>query len=142
LWATREGVLLVLAIASSAIAWWMIARPVFSLSNTASHRGHFVPTFAHAIGGTGMLALGGVNLYLAAAKSHYPLHRRVGQSYLAFGTFASLVAIAVTLTMAHKAAGTSIFTNVTVSLLTLASPLRHWAGAPREIAAFSRTGNG
>jgi|SRR5215217_247392 len=128
LWTTRNGIVLALAIVSSAIAWWLIAWPVLTLSNTENHAGHFALTFAHVVGGTGMLALGGLNLYLAAIKSHYPLHRRIGQSYLAFGVFGSLVAIAITLTMAHKVAGTSVFTNVTVSLLTLALAWLAFAG--------------
>jgi hypothetical protein len=121
LWATRNGVLLAAAIVSSAIAWWMIAWPVASLSNTASHRGHFALTFAHMPGGSGMLFFGGLNLYLAARKDQYRLHRQVGQSYLAFGTFGALVAIIVTLTHAHKPADSSVLTNATVSLLMLAS---------------------
>jgi len=121
LWATRNGVLLAAAIVSSAIAWWMIAWPVASLSNTASHKGHFALTFAHMLGGSGMLFFGGLNLYLAARNDQYRLHRRVGQSYLAFGSFGAAVAIIVTLTHAHKPAGAPILTNATVSLLMLAS---------------------
>jgi hypothetical protein len=34
------------------------------------------------VGGTGMLFLGGLNLYLAARKDHYALHRWVGRAYL------------------------------------------------------------
>ena len=120
-WATRNGVLLAAAIVSSAIAWWMIAWPVASLSNIASHKGHFALTFAHMLGGSGMLFFGGLNLYLAARNDQYRLHRRVGQCYLGFGAFGAVVAIIVTLTHAHKQAGASVLTNATVSLLMLAS---------------------
>jgi hypothetical protein len=68
-----------------------------------------------------MLFLGGLNLYLAARNDNYPLHRRVGQAYLAFGTFGSIVAIVITSTPAHKPPGSPILTTATVSLLTLAS---------------------
>jgi hypothetical protein len=121
LWATRNGVLLAAALLSSAVAWWMIAWPVATLSNVARHQGHFALTFAHMVGGTGMLFLGGLNLYLAARKDRFPLHRRVGQSYLAFGTFGAIVAIVITLSPAHKTPGGPILTNATVSLLMLAS---------------------
>jgi len=121
LWATRNGALLAAAIVSSAIAWWMIAWPVATLANTASHKGHFALTFAHMVGGTGMLFLGGLNLYLAARNDSFGLHRRVGKAYLAFGTFGASVAIAITLSHAHKTAGGPILTNATVSLLMLAS---------------------
>ena len=121
LWATRNGALLAAAIVSSAIAWWMIAWPVATLANTASHKGHFALTFAHMVGGTGMLFLGGLNLYLAARNDSFGLHRMVGKAYLAFGTFGASVAIAITLSHAHKTAGGPILTNATVSLLMLAS---------------------
>lgn len=128
LWATRNGILLLLAIVSSAVAWWMIAWAPLTFANAAKHGGHFAVTYAHVLGGTGMLLFGGANLYLAAAKTNYPLHRLVGRLYLAFGAFGSLSAIAVTSTMAHKAAGTPVLTNVTVSLLTLACAWLGFAG--------------
>jgi hypothetical protein len=121
LWLTRNGILLAAAILSGAVAWWMIAWPVASLANIPSHPGHFALTFAHMVGGTGMLTLGGLNLYLAARKDHFALHRRVGQSYLAFGTFGAIVAIVITLSPAHKTPGGPVLTNATVSLLMLAS---------------------
>ncbi|MEO8453969.1 MAG: DUF2306 domain-containing protein [Sphingomicrobium sp.] len=121
LWATRNGILLAAAFVTSAIAWWMIAWPVATLSNVAKHQGHFALTFAHMVGGTGMLALGGLNLYLAARNDSYPLHRKIGQAYLAFGTFGAIVALVITLSPAHKAAGSPILTNATVSLVTLAT---------------------
>ena len=120
LWATRNGVLLALAIVSSAAAWWMIAWPVVTLSNIDQHPGHFALTFAHMVGGTGMLLLGGFNLYLAARNDRYPLHRRIGQSYLVFGTFGAVMSLAVTLSHAHKPADGPILTNMSVSLATLA----------------------
>ena len=121
LWVTRNGVLLALALISSAAAWWLIAWPVATLSNIPRHQGHFALTFAHMVGGTGMLFLGGLNLYLAARNDSYKLHRRVGQAYLIFGTFGAIMAIIITSTPAHKSAGSPILTTATVSLLTLAS---------------------
>ena len=121
LWGTRNGMLLAAAILSSAVAWWMIAWPVATFSNIPMHHGHFALTFAHMVGGTGMLFLGGLNLYLAARNDSYRLHRRVGQAYLLFGTFAAIVAMVITSSPAHKPAGSPILTNATVSLLTLAS---------------------
>ena len=120
-WGTRNGMLLAAALISSAVAWWLIAWPVATLSNGAVHKGHYALTFAHMVGGTGMLFLGGLNLYLAACKDHYRLHRRVGQSYLAFGAFGAIVAVVVTLSPAHKAAGSPVLTSVSVSLTTLAT---------------------
>lgn len=120
-WRTRNGLLLATALLSSAIAWWMIALPVATLSNVAHHQGHFALTFAHMIGGTGMLFLGGLNLYLAARKDVFSLHRRIGQSYILFGSFGAMIALAITLSPAHKSVGGPILTNATVSLVMLAS---------------------
>ena len=114
-----NGIILILALCSSAIAWWMIAWPVLILANVTDHPGHFMLTFAHMIGGTGMMALGGLNLYLAFRRRLTRLHQWSGRLYLAFGIFSSLSAIAVTLSPAHKSAGI-IFTSLTVSLLMLA----------------------
>ena len=121
LWGTRNGVLLAAAFISSAVAWWMIALPVATLSNIPAHQGHFALTFAHLLGGTGMMVLGGLNLYLAARKDRFALHRRVGQGYLLFGAFGSVLALIVTLSPAHKTPGGDLLTNSTVSLAMLAS---------------------
>jgi hypothetical protein len=99
----------------------MIAWPVATLSNIAVHKGHFALTFAHMVGGTGMLFLGGLNLYLAARNDNYPLHRKVGKAYLLFGAFGAIVAMIVTASPAHKPPGSPILTAISVSLLTLAT---------------------
>jgi hypothetical protein len=118
-WSTRNGVLLAAAVLSSAVAWWMIAWPPLTFANVDQHREHFATTYAHVLGGTGMLFLGGLNLYLAG-QNRPALHRVVGRGYLGFGALGSISAIMVTSTMAHKPAGSPILTNATVSLLMLA----------------------
>ena len=128
LWSTKNGLLLALAILSSAAAWWMIAWTPLTFANAAKHSGHFALTYAHVLGGSGMLLFGGANLYLAAAKAHYQLHRLVGRFYLAFGAFGALSAVLVTSSMAHKPVGTPVLTNATVSLLTLACAWLAFAG--------------
>lgn len=128
LWLSWQGILLAGALISSAIAWWMIAWPVATFSNTSTHMGHFALTFAHMIGGTGMLFLGGLNLYLAARRDHFRLHRKIGQWYILLGAFAAIMAITVVLSPAHKSAGSPLLTNSTVSLLMLASVWLAFAG--------------
>lgn len=119
-WATRNGGLLAAAIVSSAVAWWMIAWPVASLSNIASHPGHFALTFAHMVGGSGMLIFGGLNLYLAARNNRFRLHRRVGQTYLIFGIPGAVISTVITLSPAHRPLGAAVLTNASASLLILA----------------------
>ena len=121
IWRTRNGILLGAALLSSAVAWWMIALPVATLANVRTHQGHFALTFAHMLGGSGMMVLGGLNLYLAARKDRFALHRRVGQGYLLFGTFGAILVLLVTLSPAHKTNGGPILTNATISLSLLAS---------------------
>ena len=120
LWATRNGILLAAALLSSAIAWWIIAWPPLTFSNVAEHPRHFALTYAHVLGGTGMLLFGGLNLYLAARNDRFLLHRVVGRTYLACGALGSVTAIIVASSMAHKPPGSPILTNASLSLLTLA----------------------
>jgi hypothetical protein len=120
-WRTPNGLILAAALLSSAVAWWMIAWPVATLSNTAAHQGHFALTFAHMLGGTGMLVLGGLNLYLAARRDHFRLHRWIGEGYLVIGGFGAVMALLITLSPAHKAAGSTVLTNSTISLSMLAT---------------------
>ena len=127
-WLSGNGLVLTGAIISSMVAWWMIAWPVATLSNLGAHAGHFPLTFAHMIGGTGMLFLGALNLYLAARRDRFALHRFIGRLYLIFGAFGASVAIAITLTHAHKAADGPVLTNTSISLLMLASAWLCFAG--------------
>lgn len=119
-WRSGYGMLLAAALVSSAPAWWLIAWPVASLSNVADHPGHFLLTFLHMTGGTGMLLLGAANLYLASRRIAFPLHRRIGQIYLLFGAVGTLSALFVTLMPFHKPTGSPILTNMSVSLAGLA----------------------
>lgn len=135
-WRTRNGMLLAAAIISSAVAWWLIAWPVASLSNRPAHQGHFLLTFAHMIGGTGALFLGAFNLYLAARKSRFPLHRRIGQLYLALGSFGAVTAIIISLSSAHKSG--PILTNASISLAMLGGAWLLFAGAGWRAAANRR----
>ena len=126
-WLTRNGILLGAAIISSVAAWWLIAWPVAALSNIGAHRGHFALLFAHMVGGTGALFLGALNLYLAARKTRFALHRRVGQLYLALGAFGAITAIVITLSSAHKSG--LILTNSSISLAVSGSTWLLFAAA-------------
>ena len=73
------------------------------------------------VGGTGMLFLGGLNLYLAARRERFPLHRKIGQAYLLFGSVGAILALSLTLSSAHKDAAGPVLSNSTVSLSMLAT---------------------
>jgi uncharacterized membrane protein YozB (DUF420 family) len=104
---------------SSAIAWWMIAWPVLSLSNVSRHQNHFPWVFFHMAGGTIMLFLGLSNLYIGSTGKYFSYHRLIGRIYLIGGSIGALVALGITLSTAHKSESSGIFTNMTVSLVTL-----------------------
>jgi len=118
-WVTPAGLLLVGAVASGAVAWWLIAWPVLTFANVAAHPGHFAGTFVHMLGGTAMLFLGALNLYLGLTRRQVSWHRRLGQIYLALGGVGAMSAIGITLSPAHKPAGGTILTNTTLSLAML-----------------------
>ncbi|AMY08875.1 hypothetical protein LuPra_02081 [Luteitalea pratensis] len=67
-WRTSAGLLLIAALLSSLVAWWLIALPVLSLANVPRHAGHFGLLYFHAVGGTVMLLLGALNLWAVHAS--------------------------------------------------------------------------
>lgn len=100
-WASGPGLLLVAAILTSAWAWWLIAYPVVSLGNVAKHPGHFPVVFVHMAGGTLMLLLGAVNLYVGSTRRYFRFHRRIGYVYLLAGTVGSLLAAVLAVGAGH-----------------------------------------
>lgn len=124
-WRSREGVLLLAAIASSAVAWWLIAFPVATLRVVSRHSGHFPPLYLHMLGGTIMLTCGAANLYIGATRRHFAWHALVGRIYLIGGGIGAIVALALAVGPAHPLAGREPFsigavTNVGISIGTLA----------------------
>ena len=107
-WLSFPGVLLALGIVSGAWAWQIIALPVFQLEAAARHAGHFPLTFLHALGGSLVLALGALNLYIGATRRGFRFHRQVGLGYLLFGTITSVVAILVSLSRLHAGQNASM----------------------------------
>lgn len=115
------GIILALGFMSSALAWWLIAIPVTTFSSTDKHPDHFALVFFHVMGGTIMLFVGLANLYTGATGKQFKYHKIIGRVYLIGGALGSFAAIVITLSPAHKPAGSTTFTNTTISLLTLAS---------------------
>jgi uncharacterized membrane protein YozB (DUF420 family) len=119
---TTASTLLALGFLTSVWAWWVIAPDVatFSSAGMEKHGGHFGLVYFHVVGGTIMLFLGLANLYIGTSNKFFQYHRLVGRLYLLGGTLGAISAIVITSSTAHKSAETSVFTNVTISLLTLA----------------------
>ena len=124
-WRSCAAIGLFAAAFSSAAAWWLIAWPVMSLANVEKHADHFGFVFAHMLGGTIMLFVGATNLYIGSTNKHFKYHKLFGRIYLIGGTIGVAFVISVLVTTAHKRDGAGIFTNMTISLLTLAAA---WLG--------------
>ena len=100
-WLTPPGLVLLLAILSALPAWWLIALPVFDLAAAGRHAGHFSLVYAHALGGTCMLVLGALNLYIGTTRRWQRFHRHVGIGYLVGGSFGASAALLLALATVH-----------------------------------------
>ncbi len=120
-WRTPAILLLLGALLSSAVAWWFIAWPVMIFANVETHPEHFGLVYAHMIGGTIMLFIGAINLYIGTTGRYFKFHKLFGRTYLIGGTLGVAFVVVVLLSTAHKKDPAVMFTNVTVSLLTLAA---------------------
>ncbi|MEQ1923024.1 MAG: DUF2306 domain-containing protein [Pyrinomonadaceae bacterium] len=120
-WRSSTVALLSAALLSSAAAWWLIAWPVASVANVEKHPDHFGLVFAHMIGGTIMLFVGAVNLYIGTTNKYFRYHKLFGRIYLIGGSLGVAFVVIVLLSTAHKSEAGGIFTNMTISLLTLAA---------------------
>lgn len=131
-WLSFPGIVLALGIVSGAWAWQIIALPVFELDAASRHPGHFLLTFLHALGGSLVLALGSLNLYIGATRRWFRFHRQVGFGYLFFGTLTASLAMFVALSRLHAGKDASMAidpasvsnTGWSLAMLSLA-----WLGA-------------
>ncbi len=120
-WRSPALLILLAALLSSAVAWWLIAWPVMIFANVEAHPEHFGLVYAHMIGGTIMLFIGAINLYIGTTSRYFKYHKIFGRTYLIGGTLGVAFVVVVLLSPAHKSDPAVMFTNVTVSLLTLAA---------------------
>lgn len=100
-WGTAPGIVLLLAVISSVPAWILIALPVATLSNVAAHPSHFPLVFLHMLGGTVMLVLGALNLYVGSTRRLFRFHRAIGYSYLIGGALGAAAALLLALANVH-----------------------------------------
>ena len=113
-------VLVGLGFLTSAAAWFLIAPPVITFTATLKHAGHFGTVYIHVLGGTIMLFLGLANLYIGTTRRRFNYHKLIGRTYLIGGGIAAVAAIVITTSTAHHPnPAASVFTNTTVSLVTL-----------------------
>ena len=98
-WSTPPGLLLLVAILSTLPAWWLVAWPVLSLENAARHATHLSLVYGHVLGGSVMLVLGALNLYIGATRHGLRFHRYVGYGYLVGGGFGAGSALVLALAL-------------------------------------------
>jgi hypothetical protein len=101
-WLSPGGIVLLLGLASGAVAWWLIAAPVAALANAAAHPYHFPQVFAHMVGGTIMLFVGAANLYVGSTRRFWRHHKLLGYLYLAGGTAGATLALVLALASPHR----------------------------------------
>lgn len=94
--------LFVAALASSAWIWRVHAWPVLSFRALGEHLLHFGLLYAHALGGTAMLAAGGAALFLGWRRRRMRLHRAVAYVYLTGGGVGALTALWLSLDPQHE----------------------------------------
>lgn len=118
-WWSPFGLLLIAATLSSAYAWWTSALPVLNFGRAQRHGEHFYLTYLHVAGGSVMLFLGALNLYIGSTRKLFRWHRVVGMTYMFGGILGVAAAVVLSLGSAHKSDPSIMFTNVGVSLVTL-----------------------
>jgi hypothetical protein len=101
-WLSPPGLVLLAGLLTGALAWWLIALPVITLSNVANHPSHFPLVFAHMATGTIMLFVGGANLYVGATRKYFRHHKLLGYLYLAAGTLGAVSALVMALADPHR----------------------------------------
>jgi len=100
-WLSWPGIVLALAIVSALPAWWLLAWPLLTFADPARHAGHFSLVYAHMLGGTCMLVLGSLNVYIGTTRRWHRYHRYVGYGYLAGGTIGASAAMLLALATVH-----------------------------------------
>jgi len=119
-WLSLPGLLLIGALMTGAMAWWLIAAPVAGFGNTDKHAGHFGLVYLHMLGGTLMLFLGAANLYIGSTRRHFRYHKIFGYSYLIGGSVNAPIAFVLALGKVHDKSRAFTFHLATISDMGIA----------------------
>src|SRR5262245_41959372 len=80
------NVVFLAALATGAWAWWYFAWPVLTWKAQARHASHFAFVYGHVIGGTIMLTIGAVAIYIGWTRKAIRYHRVLGYAYMLGGS--------------------------------------------------------
>lgn len=108
------------AVVTSAWAWWQFAWPVLTGSAHARHADHFGWVQAHMVGGTIMLVVGSVALYIGWTRRAFSYHKALGYTYLLGGGAGAVIGLMLSLRNAHRINGITVATG-TLSIVWLAA---------------------
>src|SRR4030095_16938845 len=93
--------LFLVALVSSAWAWWLIAWPVLVLDASPRHTGHFGFVYVHTLTGTAMLFMGAAALYIGWTRRQFRYHKLFGYTYLSAGVVGAGLAFVLALAGRH-----------------------------------------
>jgi hypothetical protein len=125
---TLGVVLIVLAVVSAAPIWWLVALPVLDGAAASQHGAHYAYVFAHAAGGTLMLFVGALALYVGWTKRGLRFHKWIGYVYLVGGALGAGMGLWLSFMAPHPLPGVAVATG-TLAATWLAIAAMAWRAA-------------
>jgi hypothetical protein len=111
----RAGVaplaLLAVAVITSGLIWWLVALPILNGVGARAHGPHYLQVFAHAAGGTLMLFIGALALYIGLTRRMFGVHKWVGGLYLAGGALGAGTGLYLSAANYHPLPGVGLATG-------------------------------
>lgn len=120
--------LILLGVLSAAPIWGLVAVPVLSGVAAPAHAHHFAYVFAHAAGGTLMLFVGALALYVGWTKRGLRFHKLIGYTYLIGGALGAGMGLHLSIAQPHPLPGLAIATGA-LALAWLAVAAMAWRAA-------------
>lgn len=116
------------AVLTSLPIWWLHAWPVLTFASLSDHARHYGVLYVHALGGTAMLAAGGIALYLGwTGRRGWP-HKTAGYAYLVGGGLGAITALALSLRPVHRPYSLGVAT-ATLAVVWLVFAAMAWRAA-------------
>lgn len=120
--------LIALGVISAFPIWWLVALPVLDGQAAPQHGAHYAYVLSHAIGGTAMLFVGALALYVGWTKRGLRFHKWIGYSYLIGGALGAGMGLYLSIMQPHPLAGVGLATG-TLAATWLAVAAMAWRAA-------------
>jgi hypothetical protein len=108
---TIPAALLIAAIVTTAPVWHLHAVPVLTTAAADKHVEHFAWVYIHMLGGTAMLVLGALALYVGWTRRQFRFHKYIGYAYLTGGAVGAGAGLALSILNPHPPHGVAIATG-------------------------------